>query len=113
MILALCIMEPIAKGDQQLHHRPVYTLHIGDVIALNYRLTPEFDQTVTVQPDGYVDLEVVGNVKVAGFTLNQVHDEIVKLASNAAESSRACNHAQAVRATLRCGSRRSGQTGKD
>lgn len=82
VILALCIMEPIAKGDQQLHHRPVYTLHIGDVIALNYRLTPEFDQTVTVQPDGYVDLEVVGNVKVAGFTLNQVHDEIVKLASN-------------------------------
>lgn len=82
VILALCIMEPIAKGDQQLHHRPVYTLHIGDVIALNYRLTPEFDQTVTVQPDGYVDLEVVGNVKVAGFTLNQVHDEIVKLASS-------------------------------
>ncbi len=82
VILALCIMDPIAKGDQQLHHRPVYTLHIGDVIALNYRLTPEFDQTVTVQPDGYVDLEVVGNVKVAGFTLNQVHDEIVKLASN-------------------------------
>lgn len=82
VILALCIMDPIAKGDQQLHHRPVYTLHIGDVIALNYRLTPEFDQTVTVQPDGYVDLEVVGTVKVAGFTLNQVHDEIVKLASN-------------------------------
>ncbi|MFZ0746713.1 MAG: polysaccharide biosynthesis/export family protein, partial [Terracidiphilus sp.] len=50
--------------------------------ALSYRLTPEFNQTVTVQPDGNVDLEVVGNVKVAGLTLDQVHDEIVGVASS-------------------------------
>jgi polysaccharide biosynthesis/export protein len=81
MFLALSALEMVAWGDQQLHHRPIYTLHIGDVIQLSYRLTPEFNQTVTVQPDGYVDLEVVGNVKVAGLTMDKVHDEIVKRAS--------------------------------
>jgi polysaccharide export outer membrane protein len=81
-ILALCALLPIAWGDDQLHHRPEYTLHIGDVIDLNYRLTPEFNQTVTIQPDGCVNLEEVGNVKVAGLTMEQAHDEIVKIASN-------------------------------
>jgi polysaccharide biosynthesis/export protein len=70
-----------ANADQQLHSRPVYTLHVGDVIVLNYRYTPEFDQTVTVQPDGCVNLNVVGNLKVADLTMSQVHDRIVGLAS--------------------------------
>ncbi|HUA98551.1 MAG TPA: polysaccharide biosynthesis/export family protein [Terracidiphilus sp.] len=70
-----------ARADVQLRQRPVYTLHIGDVIALHYRLTPEFDQTVTVQPDGHVDLDIVGNLQAAGLTLTQFHDEVVKRAS--------------------------------
>lgn len=80
-LLAVFLLLPAAWGDEQLHQRPVYTLHVGDVIVLSYRLTPEFNQTVTVQPDGNVDLEVVGNVKVSGLTLDQVHSEIVKRAS--------------------------------
>jgi polysaccharide export outer membrane protein len=82
IVFALSMLQPCAWADQQLRQRPIYTLQIGDVITLDYRLTPEFNQTVTVQPDGCVNLEVVGNVKVAGLTLDQVHDEIVKVASN-------------------------------
>jgi len=74
--LSLC-----AHADVQLHERPVYKLHIGDVIALHYRFTPEFDQTVTVQPDGHVDLNIVGTLQAAGLTLDQFHDDVVKLAS--------------------------------
>lgn len=81
LILAISTCRMLGWCDQQLHQRPVYTLHVGDVIALNYRLTPEFNQTVTVQPDGRVDLEVVGSVKVIGLSLDQVHDEIVHIAS--------------------------------
>lgn len=80
-LLALFLLLPAAWSDEQLHQRPEYTLHIGDVIALSYRLTPELNQTVTVQPDGCVNLQVVGNVRVSGLTLDQVHDEIVKRAS--------------------------------
>ena len=81
IIAMLMALQVSVWADVQLHHRPHYTLHIGDVITLNYRLTPQFNQTVTVQPDGCVDLEIVGDVHVAGLTLNQVHERIVKQAS--------------------------------
>ncbi len=82
LLILVCAMQLPARGDDRLHQRPIYTLHVGDEIALNYRLTPEFDQTVTVQPDGSVNLNIVGNLKVAGLTLDQVHDRIVERASN-------------------------------
>lgn len=85
LLAAIIIMMGLthlnAWAEQQLRQRPVYTLHVGDEVALNYRFTPEFNQTVTVQPDGNVVLDVVGTVRVAGLTLEQAHDQIVKLAS--------------------------------
>lgn len=81
-ILAATACLPLAWCDQQLHERPQYQLHVGDVLDLNYRLTPEFNQTVTVQPDGFIALDIVGNIKVVGMTLDKVHDEIVSLASS-------------------------------
>jgi polysaccharide biosynthesis/export protein len=81
-IFVLCASEFCAGADVELHQRQIYTLHVGDVIALDYRLTPEFNQTVTVQPDGCINLEIVGNVKVEGLTIEQVHDKIVSIASS-------------------------------
>jgi len=81
-VMSLSCIMLTARGDEQLHQRPRYTLHTGDVISLDYRFTPEFNQTVTVQPDGYVDLDIVGNIKVAGLTVNEIHDQIVSLASS-------------------------------
>ena len=78
----LCTCELTAWADVGLHQRPVYTLHVGDVISLDYRLTPEFNQTVTVEPDGCVSLQIVGDVKVEGLTLEQAHNKIVAIASN-------------------------------
>ena len=77
----LLLLPALSRADEQLHQRPIYTLHIGDVIVLNYRYTPEFNQTVTVQPDGRVNLEIVGNVKVAGLSVDQARQQIVNLAS--------------------------------
>ena len=54
-----------------------YTLQPGDVFDVQYRYTPEFNQTVTVQPDGYVSLEVGGDVKVGGRTLQEVRNLIL------------------------------------
>src|SRR6266404_1502355 len=54
-----------------------YTLHPGDVLDIQYRYTPEFNQTVTVQPDGYLSLEIGGDVKVAGRTLQEVRNIIL------------------------------------
>ena len=81
-MFSLFVFQLRAWSDVELRQRNVYTLHVGDVISLTYRLTPEFNETVTVQPDGCVNLQIVGNVKVSGLTLDQVHSKIVSLASN-------------------------------
>src|ERR1700682_557239 len=57
-----------------------YTLHAGDVLDIQYRYTPEFNQTVTVQPDGYVSLAVGGDLKVGGRTLQQLRALILATA---------------------------------
>jgi polysaccharide biosynthesis/export protein len=64
-------------ADTQPQHRPRYLLRPGDTIELAYRLTPDLNQTVVVQPDGFVDLNVAGELHIAGLTLQQTHDLIV------------------------------------
>jgi len=54
-----------------------YLLHSGDVLDVQYRYTPEFNQTVTVQPDGYISLEIGGDIRVAGRNLEQVRSLIL------------------------------------
>ena len=46
-----------------------YRLERDDVFDLDFALTPEFNQTVTVQPDGYISLRGVGDVMVIGQTI--------------------------------------------
>jgi polysaccharide export outer membrane protein len=48
------------------------------MLDLNYRLTPEFNQTVTIGPDGHADLDVAGDLKLGGLTIEQAHDLIVQ-----------------------------------
>lgn len=54
-----------------------YVLLPGDVIDIQYRYTPEFNQTIAVQPDGYISLQIGGDVKVSGRTLDQVRELIL------------------------------------
>jgi polysaccharide biosynthesis/export protein len=58
-------------------HEDRYTLHPGDVLDIQFRYTPEFNQTVTVQPDGYISLEIGGDVKVGGRNLQQARSLIL------------------------------------
>src|SRR2546423_4897456 len=58
-----------------------YRLQPGDVLEVQYRYSPEFNQTVTVQPDGYITLEVGGDLKVAGFTIEETRQAILRQAS--------------------------------
>jgi len=76
--LLTALLIPSAQADDQLHERPRYTLHVGDVLDLNYRLTPEYNQSITIQPDGYASLNIAGNLHLEGLTLDQAHDLIVK-----------------------------------
>ena len=49
-----------------------YQLHSADVLELSFTFSPEFNQTVTVQPDGYISLRGTESIRVQGQTLPEV-----------------------------------------
>lgn len=57
-----------------------YKLVPGDVLEIVYRYTPEFNQTVTIQPDGFVGLEIVGDLKLSELTLEEARKKIFEKA---------------------------------
>lgn len=50
---------------------PRYQLCASDVLGISFPLTPEFNQTVTIQPDGFATLTAVGDVHFEGLTTKQ------------------------------------------
>lgn len=61
------------QGPPRLSRRdPRYQLTVGDILALQFPFTPEFNQQVTVEPDGFVSLKDVGDIHVEGDTLPQL-----------------------------------------
>lgn len=48
---------------------PRYRICREDVLLLSFSLSPELNQKVTVQPDGYISLQSAGQVYVEGLTL--------------------------------------------
>jgi polysaccharide export outer membrane protein len=54
-----------------------YKIAPGDSFDVNFELSPEFNQTgVTVQPDGFVTLRSVGDIKVKGQTVPELTQTI-------------------------------------
>jgi polysaccharide export outer membrane protein len=77
LLMCSAVLYVVASA-QTLQHRARYTLHPGDTVELALRFTPEYNQTLTVQPDGYITVNLIGDVQISGLTLEQAHDEIVK-----------------------------------
>jgi polysaccharide biosynthesis/export protein len=57
---------------------PRYRVMPSDVMAISFPLSPEINQSVTVQPDGFITLPNVGSVYVQGQTTPQVVDTLTK-----------------------------------
>jgi polysaccharide biosynthesis/export protein len=72
--------DAIAQDVKFAERDPRYRLEFNDVLEVHYRYTPEFDQTVTIQPDGFVTLQIVGDLKLQGLTQDQAKAAIVEKA---------------------------------
>ena len=89
LIIAVCFLSLPASLRAQSTNPPRlstvtegrYRLQPGDVLDVQFRYSPEFNQTITVQPDGYISLEISGDLKVAGLTVEQARQSILKRAS--------------------------------
>ncbi len=72
-----------AEGKQSdrpapMERNPRYRIGPEDVLAISFPLSPELNQKVTVQPDGFISLQNGESVFVAGFTLPELIAAIKK-----------------------------------
>jgi polysaccharide export outer membrane protein len=56
---------PALTGER----RPLYRLRKSDVIELDFTFSPEFNQTVSVQPDGCITLRGIPQIYAEGLTI--------------------------------------------
>jgi polysaccharide export outer membrane protein len=71
------ILAASASAAPGLHERnPRYRLRKGDTVDLDFALSPEFNQTVAVQPDGYVTLKGVGSIFVERQTVPELTETV-------------------------------------
>ncbi len=62
LVTTVCAQRPLTPGAR-------YKLHLGDQLTIHFPLSPEFDQPVTIQPDGFVVLTLGGEARIVGLTL--------------------------------------------
>lgn len=72
---------PASENEPQFQKRDTrYKIAPGDSFDITFDLSPEFNQTgVAVQPDGFVTLHGVGDVKVQGQTVPQLTETLRKV----------------------------------
>ena len=69
----------ISSSEPQLEQRyPRYIIQRQDVLKLSFPLSPEMNQTVTVQPDGYISLQNAGGLHAQGLTVPELVDALKK-----------------------------------
>lgn len=69
---------PNNAPDQVSSHDLRYKVVKGDVLNLQFPFSPEYNATVTIQPDGYISPRGIKNVHVEGMTTAEVKDALVK-----------------------------------
>jgi polysaccharide export outer membrane protein len=67
-----------SSQSQLEQHFPRYAIQRQDVLLLSFPLSPELNQTVTVQPDGYINLQNVGGLHVQDLTVPELVDALKK-----------------------------------
>ncbi len=62
-----------AFGGQR---HPLYRLTKSDTVDVSFTFSPDFDQTLTVQPDGYVALRGAGTLFAEGLTIPEMQQAV-------------------------------------
>ncbi len=66
--------SPALTGERH----PLYRLHKSDVLDIKFAFEPEFDQTVSVQPDGFIALKGRDELYVEGLRIPELQEAILK-----------------------------------
>jgi len=64
--------------DEMGNRRPLYRLQQSDIIEISFGFSPEFNQTVTVRPDGFVSLQDLPDLYVSGLTVAEFRHALMR-----------------------------------
>ena len=78
LFLALIVCQFHVAGAQLKTRDQAYRIQPSDQILLSYRYTPEYDESLTVQPDGNTSIKLIGSVKIGGLTLEEAQARILE-----------------------------------
>ncbi len=67
-----------SSGPVLEQRHPRYVLQREDVLLISFPLTTELNQTVTIQPDGYISLLNAGSVYAQGLTVPELVEAVKK-----------------------------------
>ena len=70
--------EPAASAEWTHWTDGRYRITPGDVLDFTFPFVPELNQTVTVQPDGYITLKELDDLRVQGRTVAQVKADVTE-----------------------------------
>lgn len=75
----MSFMEP-ARSTPAMADEPIppLTLSSGDVLDVKFFYLPELDESQIVRPDGFMTLQLIGDVSVQGKTPAELHKELLK-----------------------------------
>lgn len=59
------ITNPALTGERH----PLYRLRKSDALEIHFTFAPEYDQSLTIQPDGFITLKAAGNIFAEGLTV--------------------------------------------
>jgi protein involved in polysaccharide export with SLBB domain len=68
------VVEP--AQFQQRH--PRYRLTVGDTLDVLFEYSPELNQTLSIQPDGFATLRDIGDLHIAGQSVSEVTETLRK-----------------------------------
>jgi polysaccharide biosynthesis/export protein len=69
---SLVSAAPSASTPGLQQRNPRYKLRKGDSFDVDFAMTPEFNQVIAVQPDGYITLKAIGSMYVEGQTVPEL-----------------------------------------
>jgi polysaccharide export outer membrane protein len=80
-ILFLLFAVGSAAPQSLTQHNPEYRLEYSDSLTVTFRYTPEFNQEVTIGPDGRAEIAGLGTIVGRGLTLDQFKQQLISVAS--------------------------------
>jgi len=64
--------DPAFGGERH----PLYRLSKSDTVDLNFTFSPDFNQSLTVQPDGFIALRGAGTLRAEGLTVTEIQHAV-------------------------------------